>query len=235
MVGMLGGPRSRLAERLLLVAERSGSRSVDRRTQRPSHARYPWLSRSMDIRDSVLPDGPRLSRLEAALLVATEPLSARRLAQLADLGDGTQARALVGKLREKYERRGAAIQIDHVAGGYALYTRAEFSPWLRRFCGANAVIRLSSPAMETLSVVAYRQPVLRAEIEAIRGVQCGELLRQLMENDLLRIVGRSEELGRPFLYGTTNRFLQMFGLKSLDDLPSRPGLDGNVLRDVEKE
>jgi segregation and condensation protein B len=80
-------------------------------------------------------------------------------------------------------------------------------------------VRLSAPALETLSVVAYRQPALRAEIEAIRGVACGEILRQLMDRDLLRIVGRSEELGRPLRYGTTRRFLQLFGLRSLDDLP----------------
>jgi segregation and condensation protein B len=80
-------------------------------------------------------------------------------------------------------------------------------------------VRLSAPAMETLAVVAYRQPVLRAEVEAIRGVQCGEILRQLMERDLVRIAGRSEELGRPFLYGTTRRFLEVFGLRHLDELP----------------
>jgi segregation and condensation protein B len=91
--------------------------------------------------------------------------------------------------------------------------------YLRRLHGPAVEVRLSAPAMETLSVVAYRQPVLRAAIESIRGVQCGELLRQLMERDLLRICGRSEELGRPFLYGTTKRFLQVFGLRHLDELP----------------
>jgi segregation and condensation protein B len=80
-------------------------------------------------------------------------------------------------------------------------------------------VRLSAPAMETLAVVAYRQPVLRAEVEAVRGVQCGEVLRQLIERDLVRIAGRSEELGRPILYGTTRQFLQVFGLRHLEDLP----------------
>jgi segregation and condensation protein B len=91
--------------------------------------------------------------------------------------------------------------------------------WIRRLHGASEEMRLSTPALETLSVVAYRQPVVRAEIEAIRGVQCGEILRVLMERDLLRIVGRAEELGRPFLYGTTKRFLQVFGLRRLEQLP----------------
>jgi segregation and condensation protein B len=86
-------------------------------------------------------------------------------------------------------------------------------------------VRLSAPALETLAVVAYRQPLGRAEIEAVRGVQCGEILRQLMERDLVRIVGRSEELGRPFLYGTSKRFLQVFGLRHLDELPRPAGFD----------
>lgn len=98
-------------------------------------------------------------------------------------------------------------------------TRSKFAPWLRRLHSTTTEVRLSAPAMETLAVVAYRQPVLRADVEAIRGVQSGEVLRQLIERDLVRIVGRSGELGRPFLYGTTKQFLQVFGLRHLDELP----------------
>jgi segregation and condensation protein B len=108
--------------------------------------------------------------------------------------------------------------VEEIAGGYQLLTRARYSPWLRRLSSTPREFRLSAPALETLAVVAYRQPVLRAEIEAIRGVQCGEVLRQLIERDLVRIAGRSEELGRPLLYGTTRQFLQVFGLRHLDDL-----------------
>jgi segregation and condensation protein B len=106
-----------------------------------------------------------------------------------------------------------------VAGGFQLMTRAKFAPWLRRLHSAAVEVRLSAPALETLAVVAYRQPVLRAEIEAVRGVQCNEVLRQLIQRDLVRIAGRSEELGRPMLYGTTRQFLQVFGLRHLDELP----------------
>lgn len=109
-----------------------------------------------------------------------------------------------------------------VAGGFQLMSRPKFAPWLRRLHGQTEV-RLSPPAIETLAVVAYRQPIPRADIEAIRGVQCGEILRQLMERELVRIVGRSDDLGRPFLYGTTRQFLQVFGLRHLDELP-RPEL-----------
>lgn len=163
--------------------------------------------------------GELMARLEAVLFLAREPLGSRKLAQLANLADGTEARTLVRKLNQAYDARGNAVRVVEVAGGYQLLTRPKFAPWLRRLLSTSAEVRLSGAAMETLAVVAYRQPVIRAEIEAIRGVQCGEILRQLMERDLVRIVGRSEELGRPFLYGTTRRFLQVFGLRHLDDLP----------------
>jgi segregation and condensation protein B len=126
---------------------------------------------------------------------------------------------LLGSLRKRYDERGCAFQVAQVAGGYQLLSRPEFATWLRARAAQAPSIRLSPPTLETLAVVAYRQPVLRAEVEAIRGVACGEILRQLMDRDLLRIVGRSEELGRPLWYGTTKRFLQEFGLCNLDQLP----------------
>lgn len=161
----------------------------------------------------------RRSRLEAVLFLARQPLALRKLAELANLADGTEARTLLNRLRERYDERGCAFQVAQVAGGYQLLSRRDFAPWLRQLTALEAEIRLSSPALETLAVVAYRQPALRAEVEAIRGVACGELFRQLLDRDLLRIVGRSEELGRPLRYGTTKRFLQVFGLCNLDELP----------------
>lgn len=166
---------------------------------------------------------PELARLEAVLFLAREPLASRKLAQGASLADGTKARTLVRELNRRYDEENCAFQIVEVAGGFQLVTRSQFAPWLRRLHPTEVEIRLSSPAMETLAVVAYRQPVVRADIEAIRGVQCGEILRQLMERDLVRIVGRSEDLGRPFLYGTSRRFLQAFGLYHLDELPRPEG------------
>lgn len=161
-----------------------------------------------------------LAQLEGVLFLAREPLSTRKLAKLANLADGTQARTLLKQLRKRYDARASAMQVVEVAGGVRLMTRPQLADWIRRLHGSSEELRLTAPALETLSVVAYRQPVLRAEIEAIRGVQCGEILRVLMERDLLRIVGRSEELGRPFQYGTTKNFLQVFGLRSLEQLPS---------------
>jgi segregation and condensation protein B len=161
----------------------------------------------------------RRSRLEAILFVARGPLTLRKLAQAANLTDGTEARTLLTDLRQCYDSRGSAFQVEHLAGGYQLMTRSKFAPWLRPRVAGRDALRLSPPALETLAVAAYRQPVLRSEVEAVRGVSCGEILRQLLERDLLRIVGRSEELGRPLLYGTTKLFLQTFGLSNLDQLP----------------
>lgn len=161
----------------------------------------------------------KIARIETVLFMSREPISTRKLANVANLADGTEARTLVNMLARRYEQRGSAMQVVEVAGGIQLFTRPGIADWIRRLHGESEEIRLSPPAMETLAVVAYRQPVVRAEIEAIRGVQCGEILRVLMERDLLRIVGRSEELGRPFLYGTTKKFLQVFGLRRLEQLP----------------
>jgi len=163
--------------------------------------------------------GAKLARLEGVLLLAREPLSTRKLAELAELADGTEARSLVRELSQRLRRRGSAVQAVEVAHGFQLLTRPQLAHWLGRLYPAGEDPRLSAPALETLAVAAYRQPATRAEIEAIRGVQCGEILRLLMERGLLRIVGRSEELGRPFLYGTTRKFLQVFGLRRLEQLP----------------
>jgi segregation and condensation protein B len=166
----------------------------------------------------------RLARLEAALFLAGEPLSTRKLAQLAGLADGTEARTLVRRLNQLYDQGAGAFRVEEVAGGFQLLTRPAFGPWLKRLLQTPVETRLSPPAMETLAVIAYRQPVERSEVEAIRGVQCGDLLRQLLERDLARIVGRTDELGRPLLYGTTKRFLQVFGLRHLDELPRAASL-----------
>ena len=127
---------------------------------------------------------PRLARTEAVLFVARESLSSRKLAHFAGLLDGTEARTLIRKLNRLYDAEGCAFRVEEVAGGFQLMTRTAFGQWLRRLFQAPVETRLSGPALETLAVVAYRQPVVRADIDAIRGVDCGEILRQLLERDL---------------------------------------------------
>ncbi len=157
--------------------------------------------------------------LEAVLILAREPLSARKLGNLAGLADPTQARTLARRLNETYDEKGHAFRIEEIAGGMQMLTRPQFGPWLRRLAQTPNEEVLSHALLETLAIVAYRQPILRAELEAIRGVNCDDVLQQLVQRDLVRICGRLEDLGRPYLYGTTKRFLQLFGLQSLDHLP----------------
>ena len=121
------------------------------------------------------------------LFLAREPLSSRKLSQYANLADATEARTLIRRLNELFDASGRAFRVEDVAGGYQLLTRSPFAAWLQRLEYVPHEIRLSGPAMETLAVIAYRQPASRAEIEAIRGVNCGEIVRQLMERDLVRI------------------------------------------------
>ena len=166
-----------------------------------------------------------LARLEAALYLAREPLSVRRLAKLARLSDGTRARALVKELNRLHVESGSAFRVEQIAGGFQLLTRGPYGPWVRRLLETPAENRLSNAGMETLAIVAYRQPITRAEIEAIRGVGCEDMLRQLLDREFIAIGGRAEDLGRPNVYVTTRRFLQAFGLARLEDLPSIAGTD----------
>lgn len=222
-----------LARRLQSIANRSkpwGAQRQSRRAQALHHAGFG---------DSAADKGDTtaqvtslalkpLARVEAVLFLASDAVSLRRIAQLANLEDATEARTLVSQLQKRNIQQGHAFQVENIAGGYRLLTKPQFAPWIGKLGDLSGLeysqLKLTPPALDTLTVVAYRQPVLRSEVEAIRGVGCGELLRQLIERDLLRIVGRSEELGKPLMYGTTKRFLQVFGLRSLGDLPPVPGL-----------
>lgn len=160
-----------------------------------------------------------LAWLEAALMIADEPLPARRLADVAGLADAAEARTLIERLKALYDADGSAFQVEEIAGGFQLLTRPAYHPWLTRLKRTGHELRLTPAAMETLAVIAYRQPIMRAEVEKVRGVACSEIVRQLMEKGLVRITGRHDSLGRPQLYGTTRRFLQSFGLNALKDLP----------------
>jgi segregation and condensation protein B len=168
------------------------------------------------------PDGVRdrkAARVEAVLLVSESAVSARRLAQLATLADTGEAMGVIEQLNAAYDRDGSAFRIERAANGYLLLTRPVYARWLGRLHQRQAAMKLSPPAMETLTVVAYRQPITRADIEAVRGVQCTEMLKQLMDRGLVRIAGEDNSLGRPYLYETTRKFLEVFGLRGLDDLP----------------
>jgi segregation and condensation protein B len=183
-----------------------------------------------DAPDDPLARDAKLARVEAVLLIADEPLPARRLADAAGLADAADARAQVERLRSLYDADGTAFQVTEIAGGYQLLTRPAVAPWLARLRRTGHDLRLTPAALETLAVIAYRQPVMRAEVEQVRGVACGEVVRQLMEKGLVRIAGRHDSLGRPQLYGTTKKFLQAFGLNTLKDLPEVDALKSGGAR-----
>ena len=163
---------------------------------------------------------PALALLEAVLLIADEPLPIRKLVQVMGYTDTDTTRRLMKKLQELYDRDGSAFELEELAGGYQLMTRPEYHRWLTSLKRSQQELKLTAASRETLAIVAYRQPIMRADIEAIRGVHCGETLRLLMEKGVVKIVGRDDSLGRPVLYGTTKKFLQVFGMKSLSDLPN---------------
>ena len=197
--------------------------ALARDIRQSARLRQPWR-RSVEAKaEGPLARDSHLAHVEAALLAADEPLNARKLASVAGLADGNEARRLVKKLQGFYEQSGSAFQIEEVAGGYQLFTLADYYRWLVRLNRASQEPRLTGPSRETLAIIAYRQPIMRADIEAIRGVQCGDVLRLLMEKGLVRIAGRHDSLGRPVLYGTTKKFLLLFGLKSLKELPEVKG------------
>jgi len=172
-------------------------------------------------------------QVEALLLASDEPLTPSKLGALTGAGK-REVRAAIDALNAAYERGAHSFRVEQIAEGYQMLTLGEFNGLLEQLLAVRRDSKLSQAALEALAVVAYKQPATRAEVEAIRGVACGEILRSLMDKRLVKIVGRAEVLGRPMLYGTTRRFLEVFGLKSLEDLPKAEALkDPTAAADAE--
>ena len=165
-----------------------------------------------------------LGLLEALLFSTHHPLTAGKLGELLDLRVTKPIRNAIKALNAQYEETGRSFRVEQVAGGYQLLTLPEFGDTLKKFHQREIDAKLTKAALETLAIIAYKQPILRVDVEAIRGVACGETIRSLMEKHLVKIAGRAEEPGRPILYGTTKRFLELFGLNSLKDLPQSEAL-----------
>ena len=178
--------------------------------------------------DEPCSDQPLDTRIEALLLSSDRPLTEARMGDLLGIsGAGTiqRLRDSIDELNGHYAKSSRSFRIEKLAGGWQMLTLSQFGPLLTRLHTDRQSSKLSHAALETLSIIAYRQPIIRAEIEAIRGVACGEVLRGLLERRLIKIVGRAEELGRPMLYGTTSEFLKVFGLARIEDLPDVEGLN----------
>ncbi len=159
--------------------------------------------------------------LEAALFSSAHPVMLADLKAMAADGDTTEDDVVsaLTELRKHYDEDGHGVELIEVAGGWQILTRPEYTETIERAQLAARPQRLSAPALETLAIVAYRQPIGRAEIEEIRGVGCGQMLKSLHERELIEVVGRGEGMGRPLLYGTTPGFLEQFALRHLGELP----------------
>ena len=171
------------------------------------------------------PDSMPLFQVLEALLFSTDiPLSAGKLAEIVGLDSTKPIKQTIEQLNQSYDQRQSAYRIEERAGGYQLLTLPQYAQYIERLVRKKDDGRLTPASLETLAIVAYKQPLTRAGVEVIRGVACGETLRTLMEHNLVKIVGRAEEIGRPMLYGTTRYFLEVFGLANIRDLPKSDAL-----------
>jgi segregation and condensation protein B len=157
--------------------------------------------------------------IESLLFVADEPLTIDRFKQILNQPETKQIRSTLEEISAEYQERQGGFYLHEVAGGFQIRTRPEYTPWIKRLIQPKPS-RLSKAALETLAIVAYKQPIIRSDIENVRGVDCGGVLKVLLERGFLRVMGRKEIPGRPLIYGTTKRFLEVFDLKTLKDLPS---------------
>ena len=163
--------------------------------------------------------------VEALLFAVQEPISIRKISEIIEGAEAKEIREVIQQLREEYDTHDRVFQVEEIANGFQLLSRPEYHEWISKIRKKSGESKLSQQALETLSIIAYKQPIIRAEIEAIRGVQSGQMIRTLIEKGLVKITGRDEVLGRPLLYGTTTKFLDHFGLKSIKDLPKVEDLD----------
>ena len=162
---------------------------------------------------------PLAKLLEAALFASARPIATAELSALDPEASRAALTAALDELREHYDVEGHGVELQEIAGGWQILTRAEYTEAIERAQLASRPQRLSAAALETLAIIAYRQPISRAEIEEIRGVAIGGVLKSLHERGLIDVVGRGEGLGRPLMYGTTPAFLEHFALRHLEELP----------------
>jgi segregation and condensation protein B len=192
--------------------------------EQPAAPAETGLSAEASRPDLTADEMPLVQVLEAILFSTDLPLSAGKLAEIVGLDSTKPIKQAIDQLNAGYDQRQAAYRIEERAGGYQLLTLPQYAQYVERLAKKKDDGRLTPAGLETLAIVAYKQPITRAGIEAIRGVACGEVLRSLMEHNLVKIVGRAEEIGRPMLYGTTRYFLEVFGLPNLKDLPKADAL-----------
>ena len=170
--------------------------------------------------------------VENILLASDQPVTPDDLqSTLMNGTEKAELRSLLQELQEEYQSRN--LRIDEVAGGYQLCTRTEYSDWIRKFLKLDKTTKLSQPSLDTLSIIAYKQPLTKQEVEEIRGVDCGGVIRTLLDKKIVALAGRKKVPGRPIMYRTTRKFLEYFGLKDLADLPTLEDLQDELQGELE--
>lgn len=209
-VSELDTPNQQIATDQLPMQDKDAQQDIDKDEQAIDHA----ICEQLRIDTEKIP-----VYIEAMLMATDKPMPIGKLSDALTGVNNNAVEQAIHSLNQLYTETERSFRIEKLAGGYQILTLPAYEDFVAQMNKTRSSNRLRAPAMETLSIVAYKQPILRAELEAIRGVACGEVLRSLMERHLVKIVGRADEIGRPMLYGTTRQFLEVFGLSNLNDLP----------------
>ena len=173
--------------------------------------------------------------IETLLFITDRPVKVSRLVDVIENTTAKEVREAITKLQDDYMVRGSAVQILEIAGGFQMCTKPEYGRWVRRLYNEKMTTRLSNAALETLAIIAYKQPLTRAEMEAIRGVDVAGPLEKLLDRGLVRVVGRKDTMGHPMVYGTTDEFLRMFGLNKVAELPDLQVFAAKNLEDKQED
>ncbi len=191
----------------------------------PEESAAPVLLQSEDLQKIV----------ETLLFIADRPVKISRLVDVIENTTAKEVREAISKLQDDYTVRGSAVQIIEIGGGFQMCTKPEYGRWVRRLYNEKMTTRLSNAALETLAIIAYKQPITRAEMEAIRGVDVAGPLEKLLDRALVRVVGRKDTMGHPMVYGTTDEFLRMFGLNKITELPDLQIFAAKKLQDKQED
>ncbi len=173
--------------------------------------------------------------IETLLFITDRPVKPSRLAEVAENTDARRVREIIHELQDEYAAQNRAVQIVEIAGGFQMATKAEYGRWVRRLYNEKMTTKLSNAALETLAIIAYKQPITRAEMEAIRGVDVAGPLERLLERALVRVVGKKDTIGRPMVYGTTDEFLRLFGLNKIAELPDLQTFATKTLQEKQED
>lgn len=173
--------------------------------------------------------------IETLLFITDRPVKPARIADVVETADARRVREIIRELQDEYASQGRAVQIVELGGGFQMSTKPEYGRWVRRLYNEKMTTKLSNAALETLAIVAYKQPITRAEMEAIRGVDVAGPLERLLERALVRVVGKKDTVGRPMVYGTTDEFLRMFGLNKISELPDLQVFAAKTLHEKQED